>query len=101
MMMFDPAHPGEILKEECIEPLGLTVTQAAELLGVSRTTLSALINQRAGVSPLMALRLAAAFPNTSAQFWLNLQNQYDLSQERDNPVLSKIKPLVSSGTQHV
>ncbi len=95
MMMYDPAHPGEILKEECLEPLGLTVTQAAELLGVSRATLSALVNQRAGVSPLMALRLAAAFPNTTPQFWLNLQNQYDLSRERNNPVLSKIQPFSS------
>ena len=77
MAMHNPPHPGEVLKELCIEPLGLTVTESAEALGVSRKTLSALLNGRAGISPEMALRLAKAF-DTSAESWLNQQMQYDL-----------------------
>jgi len=59
--MHNPPHPGEITKTPCLEPLGLTVTQAAEGLGVSRKTLSAILNGRAGVSPEMAVRLSIAF----------------------------------------
>ena len=77
MRMHNPPHPGEILKELCLEPLGLTVTQAAEGLGVSRKTLSAILNGRAGISPEMAVRLSIAF-GTSAESWLNQQTQYDL-----------------------
>jgi antitoxin HigA-1 len=77
MRMHDPPHPGEIIKTLCLEPLGLTVTQAAEALGVSRKTLSAILNGRAGVSPEMAVRLSIAF-GTSAESWLNQQTQYDL-----------------------
>ena len=75
--MFDPPHPGEILRELCVEPLGLTVTRAAAGLGVSRKTLSAILNGRAGISPEMALRLAIAF-DTSPESWLNQQSQFDL-----------------------
>ena len=89
--MHNPAHPGEILKEDCIEPLGLSITEAAKGLGISRKTLSELVNGKAGVSPLMAMRLSIAFPNTSPQFWLNLQNQYDLWKERDNPALASVQ----------
>ena len=77
MQMFNPPHPGEIIKELCLEPLGLTVTRAAEALGVSRKTLSAILNGRAGISPEMAIRLSIAF-DTSAESWLNQQTQYDL-----------------------
>lgn len=77
MKMHNPPHPGEVLRELCLEPLGLTVTQAAEALGVSRKTLSALLNGRAGISPEMAIRLSKAF-GTSAESWLNQQMQYDL-----------------------
>jgi addiction module HigA family antidote len=77
MRMHDPPHPGEIIKTLCLEPLGLTVTQAAEALGVSRKTLSAILNGRAGVSPEMAVRLSIAF-GTSAESWLNQQTPYDL-----------------------
>ena len=94
--MQNPAHPGEILKELYLEPLGLSITEAAEGLGISRKSLSALVNQRAGVSPVMALRLSRAFPNTSPQFWLNLQNQYDLWKEQDNPVLSDVSVLTAA-----
>jgi addiction module HigA family antidote len=74
---FKPPHPGKIIKALCLEPLGVTVTQAAEALGVSRKTLSAVLNGRAGISPEMAVRLSIAF-GTSAESWLNQQTQYDL-----------------------
>src|ERR1700691_293346 len=77
--MHNPPHPGEILRSLCLEPLGLSVTDAAKGLGVSRKTLSAVLNGRAGVSPEMAVRLSIAF-NTSAESWLNQQVQYDLWQ---------------------
>ena len=77
MQMHNPPHPGEVLRELCIEPLGLSVTEAAEGLGVSRKTLSAVLNGRAGISPEMALRLSMAF-DTSPESWLNQQTQYDL-----------------------
>jgi antitoxin HigA-1 len=77
MKMYNPPHPGEVLRELCFEPLGLSVTQAAEALGVSRKTLSAILNGRAGISPEMAIRLSKAF-STSAESWLNQQVQYDL-----------------------
>jgi addiction module HigA family antidote len=77
MQMHNPPHPGEVLRELCIEPLGLSVTEAAEGLGVSRKTLSAVLNGRAGISPEMALRLSIAF-DTTAESWLNQQTQFDL-----------------------
>lgn len=75
--MFNPPHPGEVLRELCLEPLDLTVTEAAKALGVSRKTLSALLNGRSGISPEMAIRLSKAF-DTSAESWLNQQMHYDL-----------------------
>lgn len=77
MKMHNPPHPGEIIRALCLEPLELTVTDAAAALGVSRKTLSAILNGRAGISPEMAVRLSMAF-GTSAESWLNLQTQYDL-----------------------
>ena len=77
MQMHNPPHPGEVLRALCIEPLGLSVTEAAEGLGVSRKTLSSILNGRAGISPEMALRLSIAF-DTSPESWLNQQAQYDL-----------------------
>jgi addiction module HigA family antidote len=77
MKMHNPPHPGEVLKEFCLEPLDLSVTRAAEALGVSRKTLSAILNGRAGISPEMALRLSKAF-GTSPESWLNQQMHYDL-----------------------
>lgn len=79
MLMHNPPHPGEILKELCLEPLGVSVTDAAKALGVSRKTLSTVINGRAGISPEMAIRLSIAF-DTSAESWLTQQTQYDLWQ---------------------
>ena len=77
MMMHNSPHPGEVLKELCLEPLGLSITEAAEALGVSRKTLSSILNGRAGISPEMAVRLSIAF-ETTAESWINLQSQYDL-----------------------
>lgn len=77
MRMHNPPHPGEVLKTLCLEPLKLSVTEAAKALGVSRKTLSAILNGRAGISPEMAVRLSIAF-GTSAESWLNQQTQYDL-----------------------
>jgi antitoxin HigA-1 len=79
MLMHNPPHPGEILRQLCIEPLGLSVTEAAKGLGVSRKTLSAILNGRAGISPEMAVRLSLAF-GTSSESWLNQQVQFDLWQ---------------------
>ncbi len=79
MKMHNPPHPGEVLRELCLAPLGLTVTRAAAALGVSRKTLSAILNGRSGISAEMAIRLSIAF-NTTAESWLLQQLQYDLAQ---------------------
>ncbi len=79
LRMHNPPHPGEVLRELCFEPLGISVTDAAKALGVSRKTLSSILNCRAGISPEMAVRLSIAF-DTSAESWLNQQIQYDLWQ---------------------
>lgn len=90
--MHNPPHPGEVLRELCIEPLNLTVTDAAKALGVSRKTLSAILNGRAGISPEMAIRLAKAF-GTSAESWLNQQMQHDLSRAQKAIGNVKVKRL--------
>ena len=77
MKMHNPPHPGEVLRELCLKPLALTVTQAATALGVSRKTLSSILNGRAGISPEMAVRLSLAF-GTTAESWMNQQMQFDL-----------------------
>jgi len=79
MRMHNPPHPGKGLKQLCLEPLHLSVTEAARALGISRKTLSAILNGHAGISPEMAVRLSIAF-GTSAESWLNQQTQYDLWQ---------------------
>jgi antitoxin HigA-1 len=79
MAMKDPPHPGEVVRELCIDPAGLTVTAAAEVLGVSRKALSELLNGHAGISPEMAVRLSKAFGG-SVESWLTQQMQYDLAQ---------------------
>lgn len=77
MRMHNPPHPGEIIRRLCLDPLGVSVTETAQALGISRKTLSAILNGRAGISPEMAVRLSMAF-GTSAESWLNQQTQYDL-----------------------
>lgn len=93
--MHNPPHPGEIIRELCIEPLDLTITEAAEGLGVSRKTLSAILNGRAGISPEMALRLSMAF-NTTPESWLNQQSQYDLWQAKQENKRMKVKKLYAA-----
>lgn len=77
MKMHNPPHPGEVLRDLCLTPLGLTVADAARALDVSRKTLSAILNGRAGISPEMAVRLSLAF-GTTAESWLNQRVQFDL-----------------------
>ena len=72
-------HPGDIIKYDCLQPLGLSFTDAAKILGVTRPTISKLVNGRASVSPEMAIRLSKAFGSTP-EFWLRLQLNYDLAQ---------------------
>ena len=90
MPMKNPPHPGGVVLDECIEPLGLTITQAAESLGVTRVTLSELVNGRRGISPEMAVRLSKAFGG-SAESWLVQQAQYDLAQVKADRI--KVKRL--------
>ncbi|HEX7728893.1 MAG TPA: HigA family addiction module antitoxin [Terracidiphilus sp.] len=77
--MKNPPHPGRVVLMECIEPLGLTITQAAQALGVTRTTLSELVNGKRGISPEMAVRLSQVFGGSAAS-WLTQQAHYDLAQ---------------------
>jgi addiction module HigA family antidote len=77
--MHNPPHPGEIVRDQCLEPLGLSVTDAAKGLGVTRKALSELLNGHAGVSPEMAIRLEKAF-GSMAETWLRMQLAYDLWQ---------------------
>ena len=90
MTMKNPPHPGEIIRELCLEPLGLTITRAAQGLGVTRKTLSMLVNGHAGISPEMAVRLSQAF-GRSPESWLQLQVQYDLAQVRKSTKQIKAK----------
>jgi len=79
-IMHDPPHVGEVIKEEYLIPLGLTVTEAALKLRVSRKALSELVNGKTGISVKMAIKLSKAF-NTSVQMWINMQTEYDLFHE--------------------
>lgn len=92
--MHNPPHPGQVLRQLCLEPLGLTVTHMAEALGVSRKTLSAILNGRVGISPEMAVRLSIAF-GTSSESWLNQQVQYDLWQAEQHRRELRVKKLAA------
>ena len=92
MLMHNPPHPGEIIRELCLAPLGISITEAAKSLGVSRKTLSSILNGRAGISPEMAIRLSIAF-DTSPESWLNQQSQYDLWQAEKNRDSLKVRRL--------
>ena len=81
MAMFDPPHPGRLVRQECLEPLGLSVTEGAKALGVTRQALNNLVNGKAGISAEMAVRLAAAFGG-GAEAWLRMQASYDLARVR-------------------
>ncbi|WP_260295519.1 HigA family addiction module antitoxin [Sedimenticola hydrogenitrophicus] len=95
MLMHNPPHPGEVIRELCLEPLGLSVTAAAKALGVSRKTLSAILNGNAGISPEMAIRLSIAF-DTSAESWLNQQSQYELWHAEKHRHELHVKKLVAA-----
>jgi antitoxin HigA-1 len=90
MPMKNPPHPGGVVLRQCIEPLDLSITNAAAALGVTRTTLSELVNGKRGISPEMAVRLEQVFGG-SAESWLVQQAQYDLAQIRPNRI--KLKRL--------
>jgi addiction module HigA family antidote len=93
MIMKNPPHPGAVVLQECIEPLGLTITDAAAALGVTRNTLSELVNAKRGISPEMAVRLSTVFGGTE-QGWLVQQAQYDLAQVRRDRLKLKRLQLV-------
>ena len=88
--MRNPPHPGRSIRDACLEPLGLTVTEGAKVLGVTRATLSNLINGHAGISPEMAIRLAKAFGG-NPETWLKLQMQYDLAEALKNEAALKVR----------
>jgi antitoxin HigA-1 len=81
MPMKNPSHPGAIVRHDCIEPLGLSITQAAKVLGVSRQALNNLVNEKAAISPDMAIRLTKAFGG-NPETWLQMQLNYDLAEAR-------------------
>jgi addiction module HigA family antidote len=86
MAMNNPPHPGELVKHECIEPLGLSVTDAARCLGVTRQALSNLLNLHASISPEMAIRLEKAF-GSDAETWLRMQMNYDIWKGCDRSLM--------------
>jgi antitoxin HigA-1 len=92
--MHNPPHPGEIIRELCLEPLGLSVTDAAKGLGVTRKALSELLNGHTGVSPEMAIRLEQAFGST-AETWLKMQLEYDLWQAKQRAGNLKVTRFAS------
>jgi addiction module HigA family antidote len=98
MVMYNPPHPGEVIKEFCIDALGLTITETAKGLDVSHKTLSALLNGRFGISPEMAIRLSKAFGG-SAESWLIQQAQYDLWQAQQKDKKIRVKSFVCASPQ--
>ena len=92
MKMKNPPHPGFSVRHDCIDPLGLTITEAAEILGVTRQTLNNLVNGKSGISADMAIRLDKAF-GAGAETWLRLQMAYDLAQARQHEGDIKVKPV--------
>jgi addiction module HigA family antidote len=95
MRMHNPPHPGELVREDCLKPLGLTVTAAARALGVTRKALSELINGHSGISPEMAIRLSKAFGG-SPETWLGMQMEYDLWHASRHAARLKVKRLYPS-----
>ena len=95
MRMKNPPHPGRIVRRECIEPLGLTITEAAERLGVTRQALNNLVNAKAGISPEMSIRLSKAF-GSSPEVWLGMQMEYDLAQAEKDADKIKVEKIAAS-----
>ncbi len=94
MLMHNPPHPGAVIRRQCVEPLGLTVTAAAKGLGVSRNTLSMLLNGRLGISPEMAIRLSQGFGG-SPESWLQQQMHYDLWRARRRGAKIKVRKFAA------
>ena len=94
MGMHNPPHPGEIIKDFCAVPLGLTVTKAAESIGVTRKTFSMLLNGKSGISPEMALRLSKVFGRTP-EGWLRLQLQYYLWKAKQNVDIDNLERIAA------
>jgi antitoxin HigA-1 len=90
MSMKNPVHPGQIVRHDCLEPLGLSVTEGAKILGVSRQALNNIVNGKSGISPEMAIRLTKAFGST-AETWLRMQVAYDLAIARKNESRIKVR----------
>ena len=97
MPMHNPPHPGEIVRSECLEPLGLTVTRAAQGLGVTRQALSDLVNEKAGVSVEMAIRLSQAFGSTP-EVWLGMQTAYELWQARGRAARIEVERFTAASS---
>ena len=95
MLVHNPPHPGAFIRRQCLEPLGLTVTEAAKGLAISRNTLSTLLNGRLGISPEMAIRLSEAFGG-SPESWLQRQIQYDLWHAQQNREEIAIRKFVAA-----
>ncbi len=94
MPIKNPPHPGLAVRLDCLEPLGLSVTKGAEVLGVTRQTLNNIVNEKAGISPEMAIRVAKAFGGR-AEVWLGMQMAYDLAQARlheDKITVQRVAP---------
>ena len=99
-MMKNPPHPGLSVRHDCLEPLGLSVTKGAKVLGVTRQALNNLVNGKSGISPEMAVRLSKAFGSTP-EAWLRLQMAYDLAQVRQHDSEIVVRRVVQSETCHL
>jgi addiction module HigA family antidote len=99
MPMKNPAHPGRIIRSACLEPLGLSITEGAKILGVTRQTLTKIVNGKSGVSAEMAIRLAKAF-GSSADVWVRMQASYDLAQARKDEAKIKVRRQYISHELH-
>jgi antitoxin HigA-1 len=91
-IMFNPPHPGEILREDCIKPLGLTIKEAALKLGITRQNLSDIVHCKTAISPAMAIKLGKAF-KTSPDVWLGMQMQYDLWKAKQNTNVDNVQVM--------
>ena len=96
MLKIDPVHPGEILKDMCLLPIGLNATTLAKKINVSASTLNRIVNGKANISPEMSIKLAKAF-DTEAEFWLNLQMTYDIAIASKKVDVSNIETLSKAG----
>lgn len=94
MTMFNSPHPGRVVRQECLEPLRLSVTEGAKALGVTRQALNNLVNGKAGISAEMAVRLAAAFGG-SAEAWVRMQANHDLAQvkQREAEIVATVRHI--------